>query len=130
MKILYIHQYFKTPEEGGSIRSYYLASGLVKNGYEVEMITTHNDQRYEVKIIQGIRVHYLPVYYDNNLGFVRRIIAFLRFYFLALEVAKTIKDVNLVYAMTTPLTVGMIAMRLKKKLDLPYYFEELNPKNS
>jgi len=36
MNILYIHQYFKTPDEGGSTRSYYLAKGLVDNGYEVE----------------------------------------------------------------------------------------------
>lgn len=123
MRILYIHQYFKTPEEGGSIRSYYLATGLVKNGYDVEMITSHNGERYEVKTIEGIRVHYLPVYYDNHLGFIRRIFSFLKFYFLAIRLSRTIKDVSLVYAMTTPLTVGLIAMKLKKALNLPYYFE-------
>ncbi len=123
MKILYIHQYFKTPEEGGSIRSYYLASGLVKNGYEVEMITTHNKRNYEIKSVEGIVVHYLPVYYDNHLGFSRRIYSFLKFYFLAVRLSKKIKDVNLIYAMTTPLTVGMVAMKLKKDLNLPYFFE-------
>lgn len=123
MKILYIHQYFKTPEEGGSIRSFYLASGLVKHGYDVEMITTHNKSKYELRPIEGIKVHYLPVFYDNHLGFIRRIFSFIKFYFLAVRLSKTIKDVDLIYAMTTPLTVGLIAMKLKKILNLPYYFE-------
>lgn len=123
MKILYVHQYFKTPQEGGSIRSYYLASGLVENGYEVEMITAHNKKRYEQQDIDGIRVHYLPVYYDNHLGFIGRILSFLKFFYLSTRLARKIKGVDLVYAMTTPLTVGLIALRLKKKYDLPYYFE-------
>ena len=78
MKILYIHQYFKTPEEGGSIRSYYLAKGLVDAGHEVTMLTAHNNFR-GVKAIDGIKVHYLPVQYDNKLGFIQRIIAFWQF---------------------------------------------------
>ena len=123
MKILYIHQYYRTPEEGGSIRSYYLSTGLVENGYEVEMITSHNEKLYVQKTINGVRVHYLPVYYDNHLGFLRRIISFFRFYYQAVRLAKNIEDVNLVYAMTTPLTVGLIAMKLKRDCGLPYYFE-------
>ncbi|MEQ9424185.1 MAG: glycosyltransferase family 4 protein [Cyclobacteriaceae bacterium] len=123
MKILYIHQYFKTPEEGGSIRSYYLAKGLVDNGYEVEMITSHNGKKYEIKDVDGIRVHYLPVFYDNHLSFLSRIFAFIRFMKLAYEVGRKIKKVDLIYAMTTPLSVGYLALRLKKKLGVPYYFE-------
>ena len=123
MKILYIHQYFKTPQEGGSIRSYYLASGLVSQGYQVEMITGHNKRNYEIKKIDGIRVHYLPVFYDNKLGFGKRIFSFLKFIFAALKEAKKIQNVDLVYAMTTPLTVGLIALQLKKKFNWPYYFE-------
>ena len=38
VKILYIHQYFRTPQQGGGIRSYHLAKGLVDAGYQVEMI--------------------------------------------------------------------------------------------
>ncbi len=123
LKILYIHQYFKTPEEGGAIRSYYLAKGLVEEGFEVEMITSHKGPGYEESTIEGIKVHYLPVPYDNSFKFVKRIFAFVKFYWLAVKKAKSIKNINLVYATSTPLTVGMIALRLKKILDLPYYFE-------
>ena len=73
MKILYVHQYFKTPQEGGAIRSYYLSKCLVDNGFEVELITAHNEQGYRKVEIDGVIVHYLPVYYSNDLGFFKRI---------------------------------------------------------
>lgn len=39
MNILYIHQYFKTPQEPGGTRSYWIAQELIKNGHAVTMIT-------------------------------------------------------------------------------------------
>lgn len=122
MKILYVHQYFKTPEEGGSIRSFYLAKGLVEAGHEVTMITAHNAP-YEVKKIAGIEVHYLPVSYDNSYGFIQRLWAFWRFVKLAKKEARKLARQDLAYVMTTPLTTGFIATYLKSELDLPYYFE-------
>ena len=122
MKILYVHQYFKTPQEGGSIRSYYLAKGLVEAGHEETMITSHN-AKYEHKTIDGLHVHYLPVPYDNSFGFLKRIVSFFRFVRLARKEAQKIGKHDLAYVMTTPLTTGFIATYLKRKIDLPYYFE-------
>jgi glycosyltransferase involved in cell wall biosynthesis len=122
MKILYVHQYFKTPEEGGSIRSYYLAKGLVDAGHEVTMITAHNSA-HEVKKIDGIEVHYLPVLYDNSYGFFQRLWAFYLFVRFARKEAKKLAKHDLAYVMTTPLTTGFIATYLKKEFDIPYYFE-------
>lgn len=122
MKILYIHQYFKTPEEGGSIRSYYLAKGLVEAGHEVTMITAHNSA-YEVKKVDGINVHYLPVPYDNSFRFFKRLWAFWMFVKLAKKEALQLSKHDLAYVMTTPLTTGFIATFLKKELNLSYYFE-------
>ncbi len=123
MKILYLHQYFKTPEEGGAIRSYHLATTLVKDGHEVELITSHNKSTYELKLVDGIKVHYLPVYYDNSLGSLSRIISFIKFIVVAYLKAKTISGVQLCYASSTPLTVGIIALRLKRKFNIPFFFE-------
>lgn len=122
MKILYIHQYFKTPKEGGSIRSYYLAKGLVDAGYEVTMITAHSGAR-EIRNIDGIQVHYLPIPYDNSYGFIKRIWSFAQFVRLAKKEAKTVNRHDLAYIMTTPLTTGFIGTYLKRELNLPYYFE-------
>lgn len=123
MKVLYIHQYFRTPEEGGAIRSYYLAKGMVDNGIEVELITSHNKKYEEVKNIEGIKVHYLPVFYDNTLSFFKRVKAFYRFMKLARKKARAIKNIDVCYATSTPLTIGLSAMRIKKELRIPYYFE-------
>lgn len=123
MKVLYIHQYFRTPNEGGAIRSYYLAKGMVENGIEVELITSHNKKYAETKDVEGIKVHYLPVFYDNTLGFIKRVRAFYTFMRLARKKARTIKKIDVCYATSTPLTIGISAMRIKKELKIPYYFE-------
>ena len=83
MKVLYLHQYFKTPIEGGAIRSWYLAKGMVDAGHDVVMITSHNQDHAVTKTIDGITVHYLPVYYDNKLKFIGRILSFIKFIFFA-----------------------------------------------
>lgn len=125
MKILYVHQYFKTPREGGSVRSYHLAKGLVENGHEVTMITAH-DGPATTKTVDSITVHYLHVPYANRYGFVRRIWAFMKFVLLARKLAdKLCRAIrfDLAYVMTTPLTTGFIAFHLKEKYNIPYYFE-------
>jgi glycosyltransferase involved in cell wall biosynthesis len=123
VKILYIHQYFRTPEEGGAIRSYYLAKGMVDNGIDVELITSHNKPFEEVKNVEGIKVHYLPVFYDNKLGFAKRVFAFYRFMRLVLKKTRGIKNIDVCYATSTPLTIGISALKIKRELGIPYYFE-------
>ena len=122
-KLLYIHQYFKTPQEGGAIRSYYLAKGLVDKGYEVEMITSHNETYYQEKFIDGIKVHYLPVPYRNEMGTVKRIMSFIKFVRKAKKLAKRLGRFERAYITSTPLTVGSIGLYLKKHLGLPFIFE-------
>lgn len=122
-KLLYIHQYFKTPQEGGAIRSYYLSRGLVKKGFKIEMITSHNSSIYTIKEIDGIKVHYLPVPYRNKMGFVQRIRSFVKFVRLARKTAMNIEGVEKAYITSTPLTVGSIGLYLKKKKHIPFIFE-------
>ena len=123
MKIVYIHQYYLTHEQGGAIRSYYISQALKAKGYDVHIITSHNKPQSETKIIDGTTVYYLPVGYDNSYGFIKRIIAFLSFIFKAYSTAKKIKGTDLVFATSTPLTVGLVALWLRKFQKLPYVFE-------
>ncbi|QCK13708.1 glycosyltransferase family 4 protein [Mangrovivirga cuniculi] len=125
MKILYLHQYFKTPEEGGATRSYYLSKAMVEAGHDVTLITSHNKGHKSEKNIEGVKVIYLPVKYSNSFGFYRRIMAFLLF---ARSVVKEIRNHNpksfdLCYATSTPLTVGWAAIQIKDKYQIPYIFE-------
>jgi glycosyltransferase involved in cell wall biosynthesis len=123
MRIIYLHQYFRTPEQGGAIRSYHLAKALVQAGHEVDMITAHNHASYRYEEIEGIRVHYLPVYYENNLGFAGRLFSFIRFMYLAYRRASTVAPADLCYATSTPLTIGLVALWLKRFRKIPFYFE-------
>ncbi|WP_026209527.1 glycosyltransferase family 4 protein [Cytophaga aurantiaca] len=123
MKILYIHQYFKTPSEGGAIRSWYIAKGMVDAGHEVVVVTSHNHPDTVVKIIDGITVHYLPVAYDSSFGFFRRSFSFLSFVRQALDASLKISTIDLCYATSTPITVGIVAYLLKRKKSISYIFE-------
>ncbi|WKN40455.1 glycosyltransferase family 4 protein [Tunicatimonas pelagia] len=123
MHILYVHQYFKTPEEGGAIRSYYLAKGLVDAGHKVTVLTSHNELTYKKMLVDGIFVHYLPVPYTQNFSKWKRIQAFLWFVWYACRKAPLFKNVDRVYATSTPLTVGLIAGYYRWRYAIPFLFE-------
>lgn len=126
MNILYIHQYFLTPQEPGGTRSYWISQELIKRGHNVTMITgTNNAQHKEPKeeMVDGIRVIYLPNQYSNYMGAGKRILSFVKFMFRAIVAGWRQKDVDLVFATSTPLTVGAVAIALKWTKGWKYVFE-------
>jgi glycosyltransferase involved in cell wall biosynthesis len=123
LNILYIHQYFRTPEEGGAIRSYYIAQGMIEAGHEVDIITAFNGKRYLKRKINGFTVHYLPVRYYNHYGFLRRLSSFLLFAYKAYYFGRKFTNTDLAYITSTPLTVGFAALKLRRKEKIPYVFE-------
>ncbi|MFC5270564.1 glycosyltransferase family 4 protein [Adhaeribacter terreus] len=123
MRILYLHQYFRKPSEGGALRSYYLSSALAKAGHEVELITAYNGKTYKTETIAGVNVHYLPVAYDNRFGFPARIKAFLKFSWQSTRLAFKLENIDVCFATSTPLTIGIPALLLKKFRGTPYIFE-------
>ncbi|MBK6265825.1 glycosyltransferase family 4 protein [Marivirga sp. S37H4] len=122
MNILYIHQYFKTPDEGGANRSYYMAKALLKHGHRVTMLTSHNEARKE-KIVEGIEVVYLPVKYSNHFSYPARVLSFLKFVLLSKQYLRSRHDFDKCIVSSTPLTVGLIGLWVKKRFNLPYIFE-------
>lgn len=123
MRILYIHQYFKTPEEGGAIRSYYISTALARAGHQVVMISSHNENKYEKQEIEGVEVHYLPVYYNNSLGSLGRSSAWLRFLRKARILIDQLIPFDLCYVSSTPLTVGLLALYIRQRYHISYIFE-------
>lgn len=123
MKIIYIHQYFVTPSQGGGTRSYHLAKGMVEAGIEVEMITSHPENYYDFKLIDGIKVHYLPVSYRQEYGFLKRIWSFSAFVGQAKKLLPKLPRPDFLYITSTPLTTGWIGLWAKKKLAIPFIFE-------
>jgi glycosyltransferase involved in cell wall biosynthesis len=125
MNILYIHQYFKTPKEPGGTRSYWLAQALVKQGYNVTMLTTSNHIKNNIEktIIDGINVIYLKVSYRQDMSIFERLLSFSIFMFKSTYYAYLQKNIDLVFATSTPLSVGFPALIIKKIKNIPYVFE-------
>lgn len=122
--ILYLHQYFRTPAEGGALRSWFLAEELGRQGARVEMVTAHNKATYERREVgPHLTVHYLPVRYDNRFGALARVRAFLAYAWGAVRLAGRLPNATVCFATSTPLTVGLVAWWLKRRRGLPYVFE-------
>lgn len=118
-----LHQHFKTPQVGGAIRSYYLARALVDAGHRVVVITSFNENKYVITDLDGIELHYLPIPYDNRMKFYSRGWAFVRYVISACHKSAAFRDFDVCYAISVPLTVGLIARWLKLRYKLPFIFE-------
>ncbi len=128
MKILYLHQYFKFPDENGGTRSFDLATGFLKSGHNVEMLTSTSEpiyisnQRWTRIEKYGLIVHYIHLKYSNDMNFMQRSIVFLKFlWFSSLKLISLKGDI--VIASSTPLTIGIPALIKKLIHKTPYIFE-------
>ena len=126
MNILYIHQYFKTPEEGGGTRSYWIAKELISQGHNVFLITSRNNMIKDIEreTIDGIKVLFLSVNYNQKMSILLRTYSFVKFAFKSAYFSvKLANKIDLVYASSTPITVGFPALILKFFKKKPYIFE-------
>lgn len=131
MKILYIHQHFTFPSGAGGARSYYLAKKLVEEGHDVIMLCggiDGSDTGLASKALvqktkrDGIEVIKINVPYSNKQSFMRRIWSFLKFVVVATKVSLGVKC-DLIYATSTPLTVGVLPLLNKLFRRKKYIFE-------
>lgn len=127
MKIIYLHQYFNTPEMSGGTRSYEMARRMVAAGHEVHMVTSSREQSHTCKdwyVTEeaGITVHWFPVPYSNHMSFFQRIKAFFSFAFAAQKKAASLQG-DVVFATSTPLTIALPAVFTARKLKVPMVFE-------
>ena len=96
---------------------------MVDSGIEVEVITASNKAAQKEELYEGILVHNLAIPYDNSFGFLARVFSFARFTIAAISYSKKIKNINYCYAISVPLTVGLVAMWLKRFRKIPFLFE-------
>lgn len=73
--------------------------------------------------LDGINVVFVKNDYSQYMSAQRKVLSFVNFVRLALKEVAKLKDIDMVYATSTPLTVGYIAMRIKAKRRWPYVFE-------
>lgn len=124
MNILYIHQYFYTPEEGGGTRSYWIAKKMIERGHNVILVTSSKKYRKcSVVDVSGIKVIYIPGNYNNSLSNFAKMYEFLKFMFRSAIIGVKQKNIDLVYATSTPLSVGFPALVIKLFKGIPFVFE-------
>lgn len=128
MNIVYLHQYFMTPDQPGGTRSYEMARRLVEAGHSVNMITTnqnpaHDDPEWRITDEAGITVHWKKQGYSNGMSFASRLKAFVGFAIAASRRAASHCDADLIFATSTPLTIAIPAIYASWRLKKPYVFE-------
>lgn len=127
MRVLYLHQYFNTPDMPFGTRSYEMAKRLAAAGHDVQVITadrspSSDGPRWRVSEHEGFTVHWVKVPYSDRQAFSRRLLAFLAFALLAASRAVSLKA-DVLFATSTPLTIaipGVVASRLQR---IPMVFE-------
>ncbi|PMG80720.1 glycosyltransferase family 4 protein [Vibrio lentus] len=130
MKILYLHQYFATPDSNAGTRSYEMAKRLVSQGHQVIFITSsaylsnnHNLKSGWNEIeIDGICLHVLHLPYSNKDSFIKRIVTFIKFSWFSTLKSLNIKS-DVVLATSTPLTIAIPGLIYSKFKKTPLVFE-------
>jgi len=128
MHILYLHQHFALPSGSSGTRSYEFAKRWVKAGHKVTVITGHFDiggleYSREPQVIDGINIIIAGMPYGNKMNFIKRILSFLSFIFFAFVSGVKVRGVDVVFATSTPLTIGIPGIWLKKFKRVPMVFE-------
>ncbi|HEB41975.1 MAG TPA: glycosyltransferase WbuB, partial [Candidatus Dependentiae bacterium] len=134
MNILYIHQYFATPKGKTGTRSYEFSKRWVNAGHNVTMLTTiaqlsdeeisHSKGNVIKRLnIDGITVCAFNLPYNQKMSVVKRSLSFVGFFVLATFFLLFTKKPDIVYATSTPLTVGIPALVAKWLRRIPFVFE-------
>lgn len=124
MKILYLHQYFQTPLGAGGIRSYVIAKHLIGLGHEVKMVYLNTDRAgndYKDDY-EGIKLIKLKYNYSNKQSFFKRTMVFIKFSLKTCSIVLK-EDYDVIYATSTPLTIGIPALVAKLIRRKKYIFE-------
>jgi len=132
MHVAYIHQHFTSRKGASGTRSYEMGLRLLAAGHQVTMVCGRGEkgpwanETFDgpVKEVdcEGIRVFCVNEFYANKMSFSRRWRAFQAFAGKARRIVSGL-DADLVFATSTPLTVGVPGLKAARKLGVPFVFE-------
>lgn len=133
MHILYIHQYFSTPVGAVGVRSYEMARRLISEGHSVTMVCGSyaiSDTGLDGPFVKGRRrgvvdsidVIELDLQLSNSKSLLERAILFISFSLSCISIVLRGKF-DILFATSTPLTVGIPSLVCKWIRRKPYVFE-------
>lgn len=134
MHILYLHQYFTTRSGVGGTRSYEFARYFVARGHQVTMVTAADPSVPWVggltrrRVVDGIDVVELRAGYSDYqsgtaIGYGQRILAFVLFALASLAAVVRVRRPDVVFATSTPLTIGIPGIVARAWHRAPLVFE-------
>lgn len=133
MNIVYVHQHFSTVRGRTGTRSYDFAHHLVNCGHRVTVVTgvygpsdladRPLDSLVTRTMVDGIDVCIVNVRHDNKQTFWRRIASFLFFMAVSTREVLRVRDADVVFATSTPLTTGFSGMVDRVFRRVPFVFE-------
>jgi len=128
LHILYVVQYFNDPNEPGGSRPHQFARAWAALGHQVTVLTSNLNHKTlsttnQTSTLDGVTIRRVPTYNEIRGGFGHRIVNFLSFAWRATTHGLKIRNVDLVYASSTPLTTGLAGCVLGAIKRVPFYFE-------
>ena len=131
MNVLCFHQYFCLPEGSSGTRSYEFSRRLVDSKHNVDIITSpssfssgrNRDVPYYKRSYQGINIHVCNIDYNNRMDIFSRLQSYGRFAYASGKVSKTISKPDIIFATSTPLTIGIPGIYAARYHSCPMVFE-------
>jgi glycosyltransferase involved in cell wall biosynthesis len=135
MDVLYFHQYFATRRRSTATRSYELARRLVDRGHRVtivsrdtRMLESGRDGRPRGRVVareqvDGIDILYLNIPYANRYSTPVRLASFTAFTVAASVAGALQRRPDVVFASSTPLTIGAAGLLTARAKRVPFVFE-------
>jgi glycosyltransferase involved in cell wall biosynthesis len=134
LDVLYFHQYFATRRRSTATRSYELARRLVERGHSVTIVS-RDTRRLEAgreeapgrvvarERVDGIDVLFLNVPYANRYPTPVRLASFTAFTIAATVAGALERKPDVVFASSTPLTIGVAGLLTARAKRVPFVFE-------
>lgn len=127
MHILYLHQYFALPTGSTGTRSYEMARRWVAAGHKVTIICGRGENSGLPELrsfdAEGVDVCVIGLKYSQQLGFLRRVLVFGSFMAAAVISGLRVRQVDAIFATSTPLTIGITAIVINRIRGIPFIFE-------
>lgn len=134
MKILYLTQVFEVGQDPGSERHFYFCKYLVRHGHTAAAITSnvdykqaavkHPGQGWRVRRqIEGVEIDYVYSYANFRGSLSRRFWYYWTYLFATILAGLSVERPDVIYAVSTPLTVGLLGYCLSRLRGVPFVFE-------
>ncbi len=131
MKILCIVQYFSTRDGNSGTRGFEFARRFVRAGHEVTVLTSASAYSHLAgqtewirrQNVEGIDVISLGIGYAQRMSYVRRAVSFALFLVASTLYGIFLPRRDLVFATSTPLSVGLTGAIISMARGVPFVFE-------